>query len=382
VLRLTADVVQHVYDPTRPGQLRGIPYLTRILIRLFGMDKMDDATLLRQQLANMFVAFLSRPSNTGDVEATNPLTGLARDVDATDKEMLSLEPGIFQELGPGEDVKFSDPPDVSPAYSDFMRQQLYHISASTGVPYEILTGDLSRVNDRTVRVILSEFRRRVMMYQHQIVAFQMCKPLWYAWLDRAYLSGAIDLPADYVDDPEPYAAVKWVPQGWPYINPVQDIQAQKDAVRSGLDSRSNLVSEQGEDAEAIDAQQAADNTRADDLGLRYDSDGRQALNPKASSDPSTPPDPSTGDPTPPQASTFAPTITVTTPDVHVAAPVVTVSPPAVTIAEGAIHVTMQAAPKSGTTRKRVERDARQNIIAIVEESVLATVEDPGRTETA
>jgi hypothetical protein len=32
--------------------------------------------------------------------------------------------------------------------------------------------------------------------------------------------------------------VKWVPQGWPYINPVQDIQASKDAVRAGFSSRS------------------------------------------------------------------------------------------------------------------------------------------------
>jgi capsid protein len=31
---------------------------------------------------------------------------------------------------------------------------------------------------------------------------------------------------------------------------------------------------QGEDAEVIDAEQAADNKRADDAGLRYDSDGR------------------------------------------------------------------------------------------------------------
>jgi capsid protein len=84
-----------------------------------------------------------------------------------------------------------------------------------------------------------------------------------------------------------------VPQGWPYINPVQDIQAQKEAIRAGLDSRSNLVSEQGEDAEAIDAQQAADNTRADTLGLRYDSDGRQVRRAEAVERSPTPPDATT-----------------------------------------------------------------------------------------
>jgi capsid protein len=57
-------------------------------------------------------------------------------MDDGNRDMLTLEPGIFQELKPGEEVEFSDPPDVSPAYGDFMRQQLYHTSAATGVPYE------------------------------------------------------------------------------------------------------------------------------------------------------------------------------------------------------------------------------------------------------
>jgi hypothetical protein len=41
------------------------------------MDKMDDATLLRQQLANMFVAFLSRLADRQTPIPINPLTGLA-----------------------------------------------------------------------------------------------------------------------------------------------------------------------------------------------------------------------------------------------------------------------------------------------------------------
>jgi capsid protein len=74
-----------------------------------------------------------------------------------------------------------------------------------------------------------------------------------------------------------------MPQGWPYINPVQDIEASKEAVRNGFSTRSAEVSERGEDAEVIDQQQAQDNARADALGIRYDSDGRFQL--KASAKP-------------------------------------------------------------------------------------------------
>jgi capsid protein len=78
-------------------------------------------------------------------------------------------------------------------------------------------------------------------------------------------------------------AAKWIPQGWPYLQPVQDIEAQTEAIRSGFTSRSAVVSEQGEDAEQIDAEQAADNARADRLKLRYASDGRQDVGKKNSS---------------------------------------------------------------------------------------------------
>lgn len=274
--RVPADAVVHLFDPVRAGQIRGEPHLTPALIRLFDLDKFDDAVLLGQQLQNMFVAFLTRPTPAGEVQETHPLTGLPTETDDEGKPMLGLEPGTFQELAPGEDVKFSTPPGAGAAYMDFTRQQLYHVAAAACVPYEILTGDLSRVNDRTMRVILAEFRRRVMMWQHQIVAYQFCRPVYRAWLDRAVLSGALPIAAaDYAAHPEDYVAVKWVAQGWPYINPTQDIQASKEAVRAGFSSRSAEVSGQGEDAEVIDAEQAADNQRADDLKLRYDSDGRQ-----------------------------------------------------------------------------------------------------------
>src|SRR5687768_17896336 len=48
--RVPAESVIHLYDPLRPGQLRGIPHLTQALIKLHEVDKYDDAVLLRQQL--------------------------------------------------------------------------------------------------------------------------------------------------------------------------------------------------------------------------------------------------------------------------------------------------------------------------------------------
>lgn len=271
--RIGAPSVVHLYDPLRAGQLRGLPHLTQALVTLHELDKFSDATLLRQQLANLFVAFLRRPSTMGEAEAIHPLTGTAVTA-IQDQPVASLEPGILQELAPGEEVDFSEPPPAN-GYADFMRQNLYAVAAATGVPYEVITGDMRAVNDRTVRLILLEFRRRIQAWQHQVVVFQLCRRVWRWWMDAVFLSGALPLPASYADNPWPWLATEWKPQGWPYMHPLQDVQAQKAAVRAGFKSRAAVVAEQGDSAEVVDLEQAADAARADQLGLVYDSDPRR-----------------------------------------------------------------------------------------------------------
>jgi len=66
---------------------------------------------------------------------------------------VGLEPGTMQELLPGEQVEFSDPPDAGNNYPDFMRQQLRAAAAGSGLPYELMTGDMQGVNDRAIRVV-------------------------------------------------------------------------------------------------------------------------------------------------------------------------------------------------------------------------------------
>lgn len=275
--RVPAESVIHLYDPLRPGQLRGVVHLAQTLVRLHELKKMDDAVLLKQQIGNMFVGFLKRGPGNQDA-GIHPLTGLPPDTTFGQKPMVALEPATFQELDHDEEVTFSEPPAVAAGYKDFMRQQLMAAAASTGVPYELITGDMSGLNDRVVRVLLNEFAGRIEAWQHQVVAFQWCRRIYRAFLDRAFLAAALPLPLDYVTDPHPYVAVKFTPPRRRYLHPVQDVDAQVGAMRAGLISRTAVVSEWGEDAETVDQEQADDNARADALQLKYDSDGRQAKN--------------------------------------------------------------------------------------------------------
>ena len=273
IVRVPGAEVLHHYEPLRPGQIRGQPVLAQALLRLYEFDQYEGNEVVRKRDASAFSGFIFE---TGEDAA--PLAGKAgTDTDdGSPTEVAKLEPGTFQKLRPGEDIKFAAPAGMGEGYSDFMQWVLRAIAASAGVTYEQLTGDLTKVNFSSMRAGLIEFRRSVEMFQHCVFVVQFCRPVWRAWMPAAVLAGALPVSATaFRRDMATWLGVKWDPPGWQYVNPVQDIKAIVDAIRAGLMSRSEAVSQYGFDAEEIDAEIAADNKRADDLGLVLDSDPRK-----------------------------------------------------------------------------------------------------------
>ena len=252
--------------PLRPGQIRGEPWLARALVKLHELDQYDDAELVRKKTAAMFAGFITRLSPEDNLLGE----GLA---DAHGAALAGLEPGTMQILEPGEDIKFSAPSDVGSTYTEFMRLQFRAVAAAMGITYEMLSGDLSQVNYSSIRAGLLEFRRRCEAIQHGVIVHQLCRPLWRAWMDQAVLEGALNMPG-YGRRARSYQAARWIPQGWQWVDPQKEFNAMKLAIRAGLSSRSEAISAYGYDAEDVDREIAADNARADDLGLVFDSDPR------------------------------------------------------------------------------------------------------------
>ncbi|WNF45823.1 phage portal protein [Pseudomonas sp. SG20056] len=268
--RIPASEVLHIFEPLEGGQLRGIPRLAPVLLRLKSLDNYDDAVLFRQEVANLFAGFITKPRGDGP-PTLDPATGQPFKTDTDGVPMVAMEPGTLQELMEGEEVKFSDPPAAGDTYVDFMKQQLMAAAAGVELPYELLTGDMADISDRVLRVLLNDFRRRIEQLQFGVYVFQLCRPVRAAWLDAAWLSGAIQLP-QYFERRREYLRTRWVPQGWAYMHPVQDVQGKLLEIKGGLASRSEHALRNGYDAEVIDQENADDNLRAKTLGLDYTTD--------------------------------------------------------------------------------------------------------------
>lgn len=258
--RVSADFVAHVYWVDRPGQVRGISWFAPVIVRMKDFADFTDAQLLRQKIAACFGAFITTADGSGPTvdDSGNPLP-----VTASGINVESLEPGLIQYTREGESVTFANPPQVMD-FGPYTSVTMHEIAAGLGVTYEALTGDLTGVNYSSGRMGWLEFGRNIDTWRWDMVEPQMLDPI-EAWTQEAV--------AVVTGSSEPFS-IHWTPPARTMIDVEMENQASKDAIRNGLSSRSEEVRKRGLDPVALDNENAADNERADALGLIYDSDPR------------------------------------------------------------------------------------------------------------
>jgi lambda family phage portal protein len=283
-VRVPAEKVIHIYKPLRAGQHRGLPWLTTVLVKLHELDKYDDAELLRKQIAAMYVGFVTR---TATDEDDSPIPGMEADSDESGVYNASLEPGTMQFLDAGEDIKFSEPADLGENYKEFVRVQLQSVAVGLNLLYEQLSGDLRNVSYSSIRTGILEFRRKVEMIQRNIFVYQMCRPVFKHFMRKAFLSGAISIPRDFVANERRYYKTTWIPQGFDWVDPLKDVQATIKAMRAGIDSRANAAARRGLHVVDLDNEIEKERKREAEKGLVFESNaghGKENTKKPATSD--------------------------------------------------------------------------------------------------
>lgn len=280
IVRVPASEILHIYLPQRPGQIRGVPWISPALVKLFLLDQYDDAELDRKKVAALFAGFITKNAPEDNILGESA-------PDAAGAAIAGLSPGTMQVLLPGEDVKFSSPADVGGSYEPFQYRTLLAVCAAMGIPYTNVTGDLKAANYSSIRAGTVEFRRRLDQFQHATLVFQMCRPIWLRWLKTAALAGVIDMP-NFSENPALYTPVKWIPPRWEWVDPLKDRQAEKIAQECGWKAPSDIIESEGYDIDETYERIAADQRRIEALGIRLGKFGEQPP-PPVDTDDHTPP---------------------------------------------------------------------------------------------
>jgi len=252
--RVPAADVLHVFEPERPGQVRGISTFGAGIVPLKDLDEYEDAELMKQKIAACFAAFVVDPQGSGSMAlgATN----------AKEPLVEQLEPGMVHHLTPGQDVTFGTPPQVT--NDAFTVRNLRKIAAALGVTYEDLTGDYSQVNFSSARMSRIAHWGNVRNWQWNMLVPQLCQGVWAWAMDAAVLAGDLQV----------VPASEWTAPPMPMIEPDKEGLAYSRLVRNGVMTFSDVVREQGGDPDTHFAGYAEDLKRLDALGIVLDSDVR------------------------------------------------------------------------------------------------------------
>jgi lambda family phage portal protein len=248
-----AEDVIHVYRVERPGQIHGVPWGTPAILRARQADELDDAVMEQAKVAACFAAFVT---GTGDTDLPD---GQAPPL------IERVEPGIIERLNTGEEITFGSPPTFN-GYQPYMQQAMHAIAVGYGVPYELLTGDLSNVNFSSGRMGWLEFGRNIDDWRWRMLIPQMCEGVWKWFMEAAELSGRV----------REFVPAQWTPPRRDMVDPAKETTTIKEQVRNGLLPLTDGIREMGySDPEAVLQQYAETNALLDSLGLILDCDPRK-----------------------------------------------------------------------------------------------------------
>jgi lambda family phage portal protein len=259
-VRVPAESIQHIFKPTRPGQVRAPSWFAPTLLRFKDFDEFEDATLMKQKIAACLAVITSDIDGTG-----SPLGPATADTSGIDM----LEPGMIMNVPSGRSIEVVQPPTVR-EYNDYCMITLRAIATGLGVPYEELTGDYTEMPFSAARMSRLRHQARVEDWRWRLLVPQFCNPVWNWVMETASIVGrsGINLVGS-----NPQA--RWTAPPMAMIDPATEGLAHQRNIRSGLTTWSEVARERGYDPGELLAEYADDNKRFDKLGIILDSDPRK-----------------------------------------------------------------------------------------------------------
>lgn len=251
--RVPASEIIHIFNKERPGQTRGVPWMSVSAFRLKQLGAMEEAELVASRLAASKMGFFTSPdgdSYEGDEEIDNAI-------------ITEAEPGTFEQLPAGMDFKSWEPNHPNTAFADFEKAMLRGISSGLNVSYVGLANDLEGVSYSSIRQGELSDRDSWRLLQVWLIE-NFISPVYEVWLEMALMSGKLNLPIRKL---QKFNQPHWMGRGWNWVDPQKEIAANIEAVKNGFKTLTDVVSEQGKDIEDVFETLAREKELAEQYGL-------------------------------------------------------------------------------------------------------------------
>jgi len=239
--RVPIGEIRHLrLHPRRPGQTHGVPLFHAILQDIRDLDLLILASLKRTQISACLALFIMTAMPIDQVlDVTAKKYGFQLDQD--------IEPGMIFALQPGESLETLIPNFPVPELTPFIVMLARRIGAALGLPWQVVLKDFGDSTYSSARTDLLEARQGYRVFQTWL-SEKLLTWLWATVLEDAKLRGDGRLRSV---SRELFGKVKWVCNGWPWVDPVKDAKAAEIELRIGAIDEYTLAAQHGHDYEEV-----------------------------------------------------------------------------------------------------------------------------------
>ena len=176
-----------------------------------------------------------------------------------------IKPGTIIKLPNGKSITLTNPQSDS-NYDQYNSSILRKIAVGLNISYEVLTGDLSKVNFSSGRMGFIEFQRQLKSWRWNLAIPMFCKRASEWFLESAQMAGYDVSKIKHIDYTAPHREM---------IDPARETKAIVTSIRSGLKTHKEALKELGYNPHKFYDEMAEVNSILDSKNIVLDIDPRK-----------------------------------------------------------------------------------------------------------
>lgn len=269
-------VLHFTNEKTRPGQLRGVPYLAPILEALQKLERFSQAELTAAVISAMFtVAIKHAPSedpalmgqgamwDEGSDDPNKPEASAGQDPG----EGLTLGEGAVWDLEEGAEPVPINPNRPNAQFDPFFVAIVKEIGAALEMPAEVLLMHFT-TSYTAARAAFNQLWKFIKQRRHHLTV-QFCQPVYELVVDEMVATGQIDLPG--YSDPatrRAYTRALWIGEPLGSLNEKIDATAATERIANGTSNEHlETMALHGEDWEDVHRDRSREIKRKQEDGV-------------------------------------------------------------------------------------------------------------------
>ena len=232
--------VLHLFDKRRPGQVRGIPYLSPVIEHLKQLSRYSEAELQAAVISAAFAVFIKMDAeafqslfeNESSTAYINKATSWNGEV-STDMD----GPGKVVNLLPGESAESPDLGRPNVNFDPFFLSMIKQVGATLEIPFEVLIKHFSSSYSASRAAMLDFWR--IVRIRRDFMATNFCEPIKDLWFEEAVAIGRVKAPGFFSDIRirQAYTRCTWIGDSPGSIDPEKEVNAAEKRINLGISTR-------------------------------------------------------------------------------------------------------------------------------------------------